>query len=235
MLAYYGAHQRGQTRTNWLQSAHSFSFGHFRHPTLNGFGPLVVLNEDIVAPGGGFGTHPHKNMEILSYVLEGTLEHKDSMGNGSRIIPGDLQKMSAGTGVTHSEHNPSTTHPVHFLQMWVQCDQLDRPPSYEQKHFPEEGLRNQFCLLASRNGSKGSISIHQDVSLSVTKLEEGMSLTYPINKGRAIWAHLARGTISVNGQPLQAGDAIAATHHDRLDLFGIGGGELLLFDVIAPD
>jgi redox-sensitive bicupin YhaK (pirin superfamily) len=222
---------RGKANFGWLDSRHSFSFGHFHDPAHMGFGPLRVINEDRVAPGGGFPTHPHSNMEILSYVLEGALEHKDSMGTGAVIRPGDMQRMSAGSGVRHSEFNASKTNPVHFLQIWVIPEKQGLAPSYEQKTFSTEEKRGRLRLIGSRDGREGSVTIHQNVDLYATVLKAGESVTHSIEAGRSAWVQVARGAVSINGTALKTGDGAAIRDVSTLTLEGTDDAEVLLFDI----
>jgi len=222
---------RGKANFGWLDSRHSFSFGHFHDPAHMGFGPLRVINEDRVAPGGGFPTHPHSNMEILSYVLEGALEHKDSMGTGAVIRPGDVQRMTAGSGVRHSEFNASKTNPVHFLQIWVIPEKEGLTPSYEQKTFSAEEKRSRLRLVGSRDGREGSVTIHQNVDLYATVLKAGESVTHDIEAGRSAWVQVARGAVALNGTALKTGDGAAIRDVSTLTLKGTDDAEVLLFDI----
>jgi len=226
------AEDRGHTEVGWLNSHHSFSFGDFYNPQKMGFRALRVINEDVVHAGMGFGTHPHRDMEIISYVLNGQLSHKDSMGNGSVIKPGDVQRMSAGTGVLHSEHNASQSDEVHFLQIWIVPEEKGIQPGYEQKSFSEEDRRGKLRLLASRDGRDGSVTVHQDVSLYGTVLSQGERLEFNLAQGRHAWVQVARGTAVVNGQALKAGDGVAISDAKALELRADGDtAELLLFDL----
>jgi redox-sensitive bicupin YhaK (pirin superfamily) len=222
---------RGKANFGWLDSRHSFSFGHFHDPAHMGFGPLRVINEDRVTPGGGFPTHPHSNMEILSYVLEGALEHKDSMGTGAVIRPGDVQRMTAGSGVRHSEFNASKTNPVHFLQIWVVPEKQGLAPSYEQKTFSAEEKRGRLRLVGSRDGREGSVTIHQNVDLYATVLKAGESVTHDIEAGRSAWVQVARGAVALNGTALKTGDGAAIRDVSTLTLEGTDDAEVLLFDI----
>lgn len=225
--------ERGKAKFGWLDSRHSFSFGHYYDPKHMGFGPLRVINEDRVVGGGGFPTHPHSNMEIISYVLEGALEHRDSIGTGSIIKPGDLQRMSAGTGVRHSEFNASQSAPVHFLQIWIEPAQKDIPPSYEQKSFSREDKRGKLRLVGSQDGRDGSVKIHQDVDLYSTILHSGEAVTHQILSGRAVWVQVVTGSVEANGQVLVAGDGLALTQTTNLKLSAKSTAEALIFDLIA--
>ena len=209
MLTVRQADNRGVANFGWLDSRHTFSFGHYYDPQFMGFGPLRVINEDRVQPGRGFDTHGHRDMEILSYVLDGALEHKDSMGNGSVIRPGELQRMTAGTGVLHSEFNASATDRAHLLQIWILPEQNGLEPGYEQKLFPVEEKRNRWRLVGSRDGRDGSLTIHQDVNLLSTELEAGEELDYVFDGRRRGFLQVVRGGIEVDGESLSAGDAVA--------------------------
>ncbi|HEX3770305.1 MAG TPA: pirin family protein [Polyangiaceae bacterium] len=232
MITVRKASDRGRSQTDWLDSKHTFSFADYHDPRNMGFGRLRVVNEDTVAPGRGFGRHPHRDMEILSYVLEGALEHGDSMGNGSVIRPGDVQVMSAGTGVVHSEKNHSTTDPVHFLQIWVETDARGHAPRYEQKRFADEQARNSLRLIASRDGRDGSVTWHQDANLYTAVLDPGGRAAHAIEPGRRAWVQVVRGEATVGGQVLRAGDGAAVEGVARVDLAGAGvAAELLVFDL----
>lgn len=222
---------RGKANFGWLDSRHSFSFGHYHDPAHMGFGPLRVINEDRVAGGGGFPTHPHADMEIISYVLDGALEHKDSIGTGSVIRPGDIQRMSAGTGVRHSEFNASKTDPVHFLQIWIIPERRGIPPSYEQKTFMTEQKRGKLCLIGSRDSRDGSIKIHQDVDLFASLLEAGDTVSHALRSTRAVWIQVTKGNITVNRLPLAAGDGLAVADAPELTIKGVNSAEFLLFDL----
>ncbi len=224
---------RGKANFGWLDSRHSFSFGHYYDPAHMGFGPLRVINEDRVTGGGGFPTHPHSDMEIISYVLEGALEHRDSLGTGSVIRPGDVQRMSAGTGVRHSEFNASKTEPVHFLQIWIVPEKRGIEPSYEQKTFPAEEKRGRLRLIGSRDGRDGSVTIHQDTDFYAALLERDESVSLVVREGRGAWVQVARGSVSVNGQRLDAGDGLAVPAAGELTLAATESAEVLLFDLVA--
>jgi quercetin 2,3-dioxygenase len=223
--------ERGYADHGWLQSRHTFSFADYFDPAQNNFGALRVINEDRVAPGQGFGTHNHRDMEILSYVLEGQLAHRDSMGNGSVIVPGDVQRMSAGTGVQHSERNPSAREPVHFLQIWIQPSVVGIAPSYEQKHFPAHEKRGRLRLVASPDGAEGSVMLHQDAKLYAGLFDAGERAACALNERRLTYVHVALGTISVNGTVLDAGDAIKISDVASLALKDGIGAEVLMFDL----
>jgi redox-sensitive bicupin YhaK (pirin superfamily) len=225
------ADARGKANFGWLDSRHTFSFGHYYDPQHMGFGPLRVINEDRVAGGGGFPTHPHSNMEIISYVLDGALQHKDSIGTGSIIRPGDVQRMTAGTGIRHSEFNASKTEPVHFLQIWIMPERDGLAPGYEQKSFTAEDKQGKLTLIASRDGRKGSVTIHQDVDLYATRLEAGDSVTHSLAGRRVAWIQVASGSITLNGEVLKAGDGAAVESAGLLRLTGETSAEVLLFDM----
>jgi quercetin 2,3-dioxygenase len=225
------ADERGVANFGWLDSRHSFSFGHYQDPRHMGFGALRVINDDRVAPGGGFPTHPHADMEIVSYVLEGALEHKDSIGTGSVIRPGDVQRMSAGTGIRHSEFNASTTQSVHFLQIWITPEQKGLQASYQQKAFSEAEKRGQLRLVGSRDGRDGSVTIHQDVDFFATILASGEAVQHKLRAGRGAWVQVARGAVTLNGLALQAGDGAAVTAAGPLRVDGDADAEVLLFDL----
>ena len=224
------AAERGHADHGWLNSWHTFSFADYYDPDHMGFRALRVINDDTVAPGGGFGTHGHRDMEIISYVLEGELGHKDSMGTGATIRPGEVQRMTAGTGVTHSEMNASRTAPVHFLQIWIVPDRRGHTPGYEQKAFPAAERDGRLRLVASPDGADGSVSIHQDARLFIGTFADGQAATYALPAGRHAWLHVARGAVEVNGVALSAGDAIATSDAGALTIAG-KGGEVLLFDL----
>jgi redox-sensitive bicupin YhaK (pirin superfamily) len=224
------AADRGRTDWGWLDSRHTFSFGEYHDGRHMGFRTLRVINDDRVGPGGGFGAHAHRDMEILSYVLEGALAHKDSMGTGSVIRPGEIQMMRAGTGVTHSEYNESRTEPVHFLQIWIVPDERGLPPAYGQRTVDREAARRGFALLASRDGGDDTIAIHQDVSLWLALLEAGETRTLPLAEGRSAWVHVARGRAEVNGAALAEGDGAAIRGAASVALAG-GPAEVLVFDL----
>jgi hypothetical protein len=232
---YYIRHtdERGSTDVGGLCSRHTFSFGQYYDPIHIGFGPLRVINEDFVQPGGGFETHGHSDMEIISYVLSGSLEHKDSMGNGSIIKPGEVQRMTAGTGVLHSEFNSSATEGLHFLQIWILPDQLGLEPGYEHRTFAETTKRGALCLVGSRYGRNGSLTIHQDVDLYATCLCDGEDVTYSPEAGRRLWVQIVRGVAEVNGVPFQAGDGIAMADKPHVMLRGMADAEILLLDMSA--
>jgi len=222
---------RGHTKIDWLDSRHTFSFGDYRDPNHMGFRSLRVINDDRVIPGGGFGTHGHRDMEIVSYVLSGALEHKDSLGTGSVIRPGDVQRMSAGTGVTHSEFNHSQEEPVHFLQIWILPEREGIEPSYEQIKIPSEQRRGQFQLIGDRHGTDGAVTIHQDIRLYAAELEAGQEIIQNLPAGRHAWLHVARGEVTLNGDELREGDGAAISGEPSIRLATEAGAELLLFDM----
>ncbi len=233
MLNVRKAEERGHADHGWLNTHHTFSFAEYYDPRFMGFGPLRVINDDTVAPGGGFPAHRHRDMEIISYVLEGALEHRDSMGNGSVIRPGDVQRMSAGTGVTHSEFNASDKEPVHFLQIWIEPAGSGLPSGYEQKRFSDEERRGKLRLVASPDGEQGSVRIQQDARVFAALLESGDAVTHPFAPGRVGWLHVARGTVELDGRSLGAGDGIAITEESRITVASATAGEILLFDLPA--
>lgn len=231
MITIRKSDDRGRAQHGWLDSRHTFSFADYHDPEHMGFRTLRVINEDRVEAGQGFGTHPHRDMEILSYVLDGALEHKDSMGTSSVIRPGEVQRMSAGTGVLHSEYNPSRTDPVHFLQIWIFPEKKGLKPGYEQKAFPAAERTNALRLVASRDGRDGSLTIHQDAELYTTLLTKGGKVAHALGAGRSAWVQVARGAVTLNGQPLRAGDGASVTAEKSLELSATGDAEVLLFDL----
>ena len=231
MINIRRAEDRGHADHGWLNTYHTFSFADYYDHAHMGFRALRVINDDVVAPGRGFGTHPHRDMEIVTYVLEGALAHEDSMGNASTIVPGEVQRMSAGTGVLHSEFNHSRTDRVHLLQIWLLPDRTGIAPSYEQTLFPDEEKRGRLRLVASPDGADGSVMIHQDARLYATLLAPGEEVSHPLAPGRHAWVHVARGKASLNGQPLEAGDGAAVSAEEQLTLRGDGHAEVLLFDL----
>ena len=232
MIIIRPAQERGQANFGWLDSKHTFSFGSYYDPHHMGFSNLRVINEDKVQPGKGFGTHRHKDMEIISYVLQGALEHKVSIGNGSVIRPGDVQRMSAGTGIAHSEFNASDTETVHFLQIWIQPDRVGIQPSYEQKNFALAEKQGKFRLVASPDGRDDSVTIHQDANLYVAALNKGDRVTYNTDNNRSVWLQLAKGSATINGQTLETGDGAAITQESELELVTTTDNtEILLFDL----
>jgi len=234
MIQIRRSSERGHFDHGWLDTYHTFSFADYHDPRFEGFRALRVLNEDRVAPAQGFGTHSHRDMEILSYVLEGELAHKDSMGNGSVIVPGDLQYMSAGTGVRHSEFNASTTAVTHFVQIWIFPDRGGYSPRYGQKRFEEAEKLGRLLLVASPDGAEGSLAIRQDARLYASVLETGQSVTFQLQNGRHAWIQVLRDGLSVNGKVLSAGDGLAASEEPRLVITADGGKtktEFLAFDL----
>ena len=231
MLQIRHSEERGAANHGWLNSHHSFSFGSYHDPKHMGFGPLLVINEDRVTSGQGFGTHGHRDMEIISYVLDGALEHKDSMGTGSVLHYGDVQRMSAGSGVRHSEFNHSQTDGLHFLQIWIQPNVTGIAPSYEEKHFAPETKQGKLRLVASSDGRQGSVLIHQNASIYASIMKEGDALEHALDEGRTAYVHLIRGSLVVNGTPLKAGDALKLTQEAKVTLDHAEDAEFLLFDL----
>ena len=223
--------ERGHAQHGWLDSFHSFSFADYHDPAHMGFGPLRVINEDRVEPGQGFGTHGHRDMEIISYVLEGGLAHRDSMGNGSTLKPGDVQRMSAGTGVRHSEFNASEKEPVHFLQIWIEPAVRNVPPSYEEARFDDAAKRGRLRLIASPDGREGSVHIQQDANVYAALLDGAERAEFSQRDGRRTYVHVVRGSVTVGGQPLGAGDALKSVGAARLVLEDARDAEVLLFDL----
>jgi redox-sensitive bicupin YhaK (pirin superfamily) len=208
---YRPADSRGKTRIDWLESYHSFSFGDYYDPRFMGFSDLRVINDDYVAPEGGFATHGHRDMEIITVVLDGELAHKDSLGNGSLILPGEVQRMSAGSGIRHSEFNPSTVQPVHLLQIWILPEKQGIEPSYEQTRFEEDESQNRFRLVASRDGREGSVTIHQDAELYLANISQNNQVEMPLLPERSYWVHVATGQVASDGVTLSAGDSLGIT------------------------
>ncbi len=232
MITLRKSNARGHADHGWLNARHTFSFAEYYDPAYMGFSVLRVINDDTVAPGRGFGMHPHRDMEIITYILDGALQHRDSMGNGSVIHAGDVQYMSAGTGVRHSEVNPSPDTPVHLLQIWIRPAQNDLPPQYAQKTIPVEEKRGRWRVLASLDGRENSISIQQDATLLATVLHDGECLEYCPAAGRHLYLQMARGSAVLNGTSLAAGDGAAIVDETGIELTGQGnGGEILLFDL----
>lgn len=233
MITVRRSHERGHANHGWLDTHHTFSFADYHDPEHMGFRSLRVINEDRISPGQGFGTHGHRDMEILSYVIEGGLEHKDSMGNGSIIRPGEVQYMSAGSGVTHSEFNPFPDKPGHFLQIWILPREKGAPPRYAQKAFPAEARRNRLVLAASSDGAEGSIAIRQDARLSLSLLDGDKRLEVPIADGRHAWIQMVKGKLNVNGTELSQGDGAAVSDERLLHcVAGSDGAEVLFFDLV---
>ncbi len=236
MITVRRSKERGHADHGWLNSFHTFSFADYYDPKHMSFGALRVINEDRITPGAGFPTHPHRDMEIVSYVLEGAIEHKDSMGTGSVIRPGDVQRMTAGRGVTHSEYNHSKSEGAHFLQIWIMPSKAGLTPGYEQKAFPEAEKRGKWRIVASEDGREGSLTVHQDLSLHVTLLEKGEKVSYEPKAGRRQWVQVARGAVTVasgsaKGELLQQGDGAAITETGAIGLEAEEGSEVLLFDL----
>jgi len=231
MIALRRSEERGHFDHGWLDTRHTFSFADYYDPAHMGFRALRVMNEDRVQPGRGFGTHGHRDMEIVSVVLEGALSHEDSMGNGSTLRPGDVQRMTAGTGIRHSEFNPSREHPLHFLQIWILPDREGLSPGYEQKRFEPEGRRGVLRLVASPGGEEGSLTLHQDARLYVTALERGEKVRHPLRPGRHAWLQVTRGAVQANGSRLAAGDGAAVSEETGLEIAGAEAAEALLLDL----
>jgi redox-sensitive bicupin YhaK (pirin superfamily) len=231
MINVRKSQERGHRNHGWLESYHTFSFSNYYDPSFTGFRDLLVINEDRVQPGEGFGKHGHRDMEIISYVVDGELAHKDSMGTGSVIRPGDVQRMSAGKGVLHSEFNHSKEKPVHFLQIWIAPEKEGIAPSYEEKKFSTEEKRNQLRLVVSPNGEQGSVKIHQNAKLFASVLDPGKQVQYELSEGRHSWVQIVRGSIQLNGQTLKAGDGAAISQEKNLVLTAEQPSELLVFDL----
>lgn len=231
MVQVHVANERGATRIGWLDSRHSFSFGDYYDPELMGFRALRVINDDRVAPGAGFGMHSHRDMEIITYVLDGALQHRDSLGTGSVIRAGDLQKMSAGSGILHSEFNASKTEPVHFLQIWILPERVGLAPGYEQYSFDPKDRDGRLQLVASNETRTGVIRVHQDVRLFLADVHDGQHVTYALDAGRHAWLHVARGAVVLNGTRLSTGDGVAISDERSIELTSDSQGEVLLFDL----
>ena len=232
MIALRKATERGHANHGWLDSYHSFSFADYHDPQHMGYASLRVINEDVVQPGKGFGTHGHRDMEIITYILEGALEHKDSMGNGSIIRPGDVQRMSAGTGVRHSEFNPSQNDLVHLLQIWIEPSVAGIAPGYEEKHFDAASRRGRLRLIASSDGRDGSVLIHQDAAVYAALVDADERVSHPLAAGRKAYVHVARGNVTVNGQALAAGDALKISGEPAVVIDKGKAAEILLFDLV---
>ena len=230
MLTLRKAEDRGASRLDWLESYHSFSFSDYYDPAHMGFRSLRVINDDVIGAGGGFGTHAHRDMEIITYVLDGELEHKDSLGTGSIIRPGDVQKMSAGSGIRHSEFNHSSSAPVHLLQIWIIPNKAGIAPGYEQLNFPREQKLGKLLLVAANEDRKDLIRINQDAKMYVTVLEGEQRVRHELAAGRHAWVHVASGAVSVNGKALKAGDAVSVSG-EPIEISAAPGGEVLLFDL----
>ena len=233
MLTLRRSGDRGYADHGWLKSFHTFSFAGYQDHAHMGFGPLRVINEDRIEPGTGFGTHGHRDMEIISYVISGALAHRDNMGNGTAIVPGDVQRMSAGRGVMHSEFNHSPEGQTHFLQIWIQPAELGIDPGYEQKHFDEAQKRGRLCLVASRDGAEGSVTVHAHARLYAGLFDGAEQARLSIEPGRQVYVHLVRGTVSVNGQVLEGGDAAKLVSESQLRLESGRQAEVLVFDLAA--
>lgn len=230
MIRIHDRDIRGKTKTGWLDSKHTFSFGHFMDPERMGFRSLRVVNDDIVIPGAGFDTHPHKNMEIITYIIKGELSHKDSLGTGSTIRPGEIQRMTAGTGILHSEFNPSNEKPVHLLQIWIYPERNGLEPSYEQKELTSKN--GEFVLIGDRHGTDGAITIHQDVKLYMAHLNDEHETAYTFAKGRGGFLQVAKGWINLNGEDLKEGDGAEISDVDTITVKSKADGtEVLLFDL----
>lgn len=231
MIKVRSAAERGKTQTSWLDSNHTFSFNRYHDPEWSGFRDLLVINEDFVAASSGFGTHSHRDMEILSYVVSGQLAHKDSTGTSSVLKPGDLQRMTAGTGVSHSEFNPSETEPTHFLQIWIVPDREALTPEYEERSFPESEGRGGLRLIGSRDGSAGSVTIHQDVKVYDASLNAGEEVSYQLGVDRHAWIQVIKGSITINGTALRISDGAAIGEENQLSIKTIQDAKILFFDL----
>ena len=223
--------ERGHADHGWLNTFHTFSFANYHDPSHMGFRSLRVMNEDYIRPGMGFGTHGHRDMEIITYVLSGALEHKDSMGNGEVLRPGEFQRMSAGSGIRHSEFNPSDTEPVHLYQIWLLPISLGIEPSYEQKSFPELERRNCLRLVASQDAADGSLRIHQDARIYLASLDEGHSVNHQMDSGRHAWLQVLRGNVVLNGHSLEVSDGTAISQESLLEIKATQSAEIMLFDM----
>jgi redox-sensitive bicupin YhaK (pirin superfamily) len=231
MITKRPASERGQTRTNWLDGRHTFSFNRYYDPRWTGFSDLLVINEDVVAPASGFPPHSHSDMEIITYIIDGSLQHKDSMGNTSVIRAGEVQRMSAGTGVTHSEFNPSAEAPTHLLQIWITPEREGAAPSYEQREFTEEERRGRLRLIASRAAREGSVTLHQDAEVYSGILDKGEQVSYDMRAGRNAWVQVVKGSLKLNGVELAAGDGAAVSGEEKLTFDADEPSEILLFDL----
>ncbi len=231
MLTVRKSHERGHANHGWLDSYHTFSFSDYHDPCWMGFGPLRVINDDRIAAGGGFPTHSHRDMEIVTYVLEGTLQHQDSLGNGGTIVPGEVQRMRAGRGIAHSEYNASKTTPVHLLQIWIEPDTRNLDPGYEQKAFNPAEMRGQFRIVASADGRDGSVTIHQNAAIYAAKHAADEQASMPLQADRRAWLHVATGRVQIKSYTLEAGDSVALVQEPKLTLVGLEAAEVLLFDV----
>ena len=224
---------RGNIQHGWLHSWHTFSFGRYQDPNFTGFGPLLVINEDKVQPAQGFATHSHDNMEIITYVIKGSLEHKDSMGNGSVIVPGDIQRMSAGTGVTHSEYNHSKSEIVHLLQIWIVPNEMNIAPSYEQINLNKISNSNDLLLIGSNDGRDGSITIHQDVNLYLANLKKDQEINHDIQQGRLVWIQMINGSVTINQNSIREGDGMSVSDESMVSIIAATDCKFLLFDMVA--
>jgi redox-sensitive bicupin YhaK (pirin superfamily) len=231
MMTIRRAEARGRTKIGWLDSRHSFSFGDYYDPEHMGFRALRVINDDRVRGGAGFGMHPHRDMEIVTYLLEGSLEHQDSLGTGSVIRPGEVQRMTAGTGILHSEYNPSRTEAAHLLQVWLLPEREGLQPGYEQRAFPEVERTGRLCLVAAHDGRDGAVTIHTDVDLYAGLFAGGETVTHSLRAGRSAWVQIARGAVRLNGEELRAGDGAAVRDEQTLELVATEAADLLLFDL----
>jgi quercetin 2,3-dioxygenase len=231
MIELRQSDDRGRTKLSWLDSRHTFSFGDYYDPQNIGFSHLRVINEDRVVPGAGFGTHSHRDMEIITYVLEGALAHKDSTGTSSVIRVGDVQRMSAGTGISHSEYNASQTEPVHFLQIWIVPNKTGLAPGYEQRAFPLDEHRDKWTLIGSEAGRDGSVTVHQDVEVWAASFADGAQASFRLKPGRRAFVHVARGAVTLNGTTLNAGDGAAVSEEEILEIKAAEAAEVLMFDL----
>ncbi len=231
MITIRKATDRGHADHGWLKTWHTFSFASYQDPKHVRFRSLRVMNEDIVAPGQGFGTHPHNDMEIVTYVLSGALEHRDSMGNGEVLRPGEFQRMTAGTGITHSEFNPSKDEPVHLYQIWLYPKSKGLTPSYEQKAFDAALRQNKLQLVASTDGKDGSLTIHQDANVSLIDLQSGVSVNVPIGAGRALWVQVLRGSVTIGGMAVDTSDGAAIEAESQIEISAVTNAELMIFDL----
>lgn len=232
MLTLRKSHERGHANHGWLDSFHTFSFADYYDPRWMGFGALRVINEDRIAPGGGFPTHGHRDMEIVTYVLSGALKHQDSLGNSGVIRPGEVQRMRAGRGIAHSEFNASDSEPVHLLQIWIVPDTSELEPGYEQKAFTPQDLSGRFRVVASNDGRDDSVTIHQDAAIHAIRLGQGERATLVLAPGHRAWLHVATGRVQLRGAPLEAGDSAAFTHETEITLDGLETAEVLVFDLV---
>jgi redox-sensitive bicupin YhaK (pirin superfamily) len=236
MIKLRKSEERGHARHGWLDSYHTFSFAHYHDPRYMGYSVLRVINEDVIAPGRGFGMHPHNDMEIITYMLDGKLRHEDSLGNGSVICAGDVQRMTAGSGIVHSEYNASSTGSAHLLQIWISPERQNLHPGYEEKHFDQTRKQGRWCLIASREGQDGALKIHQDVALYAALLSQGQALSYETGSGRTLYLHVARGSILLGGsgqtnETLSAGDAAMVEMEQVIRVEGLEDAEALVFDL----